>query len=727
MNVKDLRFKLGGVEIHPHYSELKRKFGKENQQEFFRKSIEGSLTLIGADYLLVKNASIEDILYLQIEQKDKGQLSTQYQVIFEGYFSKTDCEIDSDNRTCKVKISPRDEYTDIMKGIENKYDLIKLAPALSQIGVAKRPLIQVYIKGGSTISNYIAGTYFEEDVNEVITSGDDLTKKYFFNYLGDYNEITINAIPYQFFNGVYFGSKGKYAKRDGTWRIEAIQESLTQPDVAHGKLYLINADGTKVYQSGNLTWIKDNFILGDRKIPMMRIPDEPTLPERIEWTENYNNSMYQRLLLDLDTLDGNPTGKLPSDDIYPTNSNYKYAAPLEGNYFYTSTKVQNEPTEYGVNDEGKYFTDDFIPAVAGVGKLYPICRSRWGNMSVWFEFDLSYAPLEERARKEYILKDSFAIQDVIRTLVKQVDPTLTHEATEEYSKFLYAANNPISGAPFKVFITQKSNILKGEYDRPAKKAETTLSDIMKMLRDTMKLYWFIDGDKFRIEHISYFMNGGSYTGSGTVGIDLTKLRYVKSGQLMTWKTNTVKYDKTDLPSRFEFSWMDDTTNTFAGFPIDVKSNYVQEGKKEEIRVSNFSSDVDYMLLSPGDFSQDGFALLGATQVGGKWKLPFVTFNLVDKNNKKYTVNPQNGYMSFLHLVKYYMHDMPASEIEHGGDQTIRVRGIKRSMTQDLSFTYDTTPNPVQLITTDIGNGKPITMTEDLTTRQITVSLSYTPL
>ena len=724
MNVKDLRFKLGGVEIHPHYSELKRKFGKENQQEFFRESIEGSLTLIGADYLLVKNASIEDILYLQIEQKDKGQLSTQYQVIFEGYFSKTDCEIDSDNRTCKVKISPRDEYTDIMKGIENKYDLIKLAPALSQIGVSKRPIVQVYIAGASTISNYLAGIHYETEVFNVVTDNKELTDKNFFAFFAAYNEIEVKAVPYQFFNGKYYGTNGTYTKLDGNFSIKwTLSEGLNI-----GFLHLENKEGTILYRSDKINWShKSYYYIDVSEITFTRIVDDPTLPQKFGGNTVLLQKLFQRMLLNLPELDGKPTGKLSSEDVYPTNSNYMYAAPLKGNYFYTSTKVQNEPTEYGVNDEGKYFTDNFVPAVAGTGKLYPVCRSRWGNMSIWFEFDLSYAPLEERARKEYVLRDSFAIQDAIRALIKQIDPTLTHEATEEYSKFLYAANNPISGAPFKVFITQKSNILKGEYDRSAKKAETTLSDIMKMLRDTMKLYWFIDGDKFRIEHISYFINGGSYTGSGTVGIDLTKLRYAKSGQLMTRKTNTVKYDKTDLPSRFEFSWMDDTTNTFAGFPIDVKSNYVQEGKKEEVRVSNFSSDVDYMLLSPGDFSQDGFALLGATQIGGKWKLPFVTFNLVDKNNKKYTVNPQNGYMSFLHLVKYYMHDMPASEIEHGGDQTIRVRGIKRSMTQDLSFTYDTTPNPVQLITTDIGNGKPITMTEDLTTRQITVSLSYTPL
>ena len=726
MNVKDLRFKIGGVIVHPLYTELKRKFGKENQQEFFRETIEGSLTFIGADYLLIKNKSIEDVIYMTIEQKDKGQTEAQYTVIYEAYFSKTDCEIDNDNRSCKVKLSPKDAYSGIMKNIENKYDLIKLAPALSQIGVYKRPLVQVYIKGASTISNYLAGTYFETDVYEVVTSGDTLKSKYFFEYFGDYNEITFNETPHQFFNGNYYGSKGSYRKEDGSYYL-ALEKTSSETQVAHGYMYLAQSNGTKLYRTSNLTWDeRTGFNLGERLLIFMRIPEEPTLPANITMKSNLSQSLYQRLLLDLPELDGKEAGALPSDDIYPTNGNYRYAFPLQGNYFYTSTKTQVAPTEYGVNDDGKYFVDNFLPAVVGAGKLYPICRSRWGNMSVWFEYDLGYNALEERARKKYILKHSFAISDVIKTLLTQVDPTFHHEATEEYSRFLYGTSNPLTGAPFRVFITPKSNILKGEYDQPAKKAETTLSDIFKMLRDTMKLYWFIDGDKLRIEHISYFMSGGSYTGTGTVGIDLTKLRYAKSGQLFTFKTNTLKYDKTDLPSRFEFSWMDDTTNTFAGFPIDVKSNYVQEGKKEDIRVANFSSDVDYMLLSPGDFSSDGFALLGAVQKSGKWELPFVTVPLTDKSGNNYTVTPQNGYMSFLHLVKYYMYDMPAANIEHEGDKTVTVQRLRRSMTQDLSFTYDTTPDPIKLMTTDVGNGKPLTMTEDLTTREITVSLTYTP-
>lgn len=722
MNVRDLRFKVGGVIVHPLYTELKRKFGKENEQEFFRETIEGSLTFIGVDYLLIKNKSIEDVIYMTIEQKDKGQTEAQYTVIYEAYFSKTDCEIDNDNRSCKVKLSPKDAYSGIMKNIENKYDLIRLSPALTQIGVYKRPLVQVYIAGAGTISNYLAGTQYETDVYNVVTDNNELINKHHFAFFAAYNEVEVKAVPYQSFNGKYYGTNGNYSKLDGNYTL-----TWEYVDLSQGFLILKNRNGDRLFRSNALVWENRNyFYIDTSELTFTRLVNEPTFPQSFGGNTVLLQKVFQRLLLDLPELDGKPTGRLSSEDVYQTNSNYLYAAPLVGNYFYTSTKVQEVPTEYGVNDEGKYFVDNFLPAVVGAGKLYPVCRSRWGNMSIWFEYGLSYNALEERARKKYVLRHSFSISDAIKTLLTQVDPTLHHEDTEEYSRFLYGTSNPLTGAPFRVFITPKSNILKGEYDQPAKKAETTLSDIFKMLRDTMKLYWFIDGDKLRIEHISYFMSGGSYAGTGTVGIDLTKLRYAKSGQLFTFKTNTLKYDKTDLPSRFEFSWMDDTTNTFAGFPIDVKSNYVQEGKKEDIRVANFSSDVDYMLLSPGDFSSDGFALLGAIQKSGKWELPFVTVPLTDKTGNNYTVTPQNGYMSFLHLVKYYMYDMPAANIEHEGDKTVTVQRLRRSMTQDLSFTYDTTPDPIKLMTTDVGNGKPLTMTEDLTTREITVSLTYTP-
>ena len=57
--------------------------------------------------------------------------------------------------------------------------------------------------------------------------------------------------------------------------------------------------------------------------------------------------------------------------------------------------------------------------------------------------------------------------------------------------------------------------------------------------------------------------------------------------------------------------MDDVTTAFEGLPIDVLSKYVTAGKIEDINISNFTSDVDMMMLNPGEMSKDGFGLFAA--------------------------------------------------------------------------------------------------------------------
>lgn len=66
-----------------------------------------------------------------------------------------------------------------------------------------------------------------------------------------------------------------------------------------------------------------------------------------------------------------------------------------------------------------------------------------------------------------------------------------------------------------------------------------------------------------------------------------------------------------MPERYQFGWMDDVTRAFEGYPIEILSKYVTPGNIEEINVSNFTTDIDYMLLNPGACSKDGFALMAA--------------------------------------------------------------------------------------------------------------------
>ena len=166
-------------------------------------------------------------------------------------------------------------------------------------------------------------------------------------------------------------------------------------------------------------------------------------------------------------------------------------------------------------------------------------------------------------------------------------------------------------AKVNLFITQKTNILKGEYDQAAQKAEVSLADICNMLRDCFRCYWFIENGHFKIEHISWFMGGRSYTSQPNIQFDLTSLHDQKNGKTLAYAANKFEYTKADFPSRYEFTWMDDVSNAFLGSAIDVKAEYVQKDKVEKIAIGNFASDVDYMLLSPESFSNDGFVIMAA--------------------------------------------------------------------------------------------------------------------
>ena len=220
--------------------------------------------------------------------------------------------------------------------------------------------------------------------------------------------------------------------------------------------------------------------------------------------------------------------------------------------------------------------------------------------------------LEVAGRKTYTLRDAYPVGSVIKTLLNQFAPGINHEETAEYSQFLYGGNNPVAyGQNFRLFVTQKSNILVGDYQQPAQKAQTTLQQFTNMLRDCFRCFWYIDDGKFKIEHISWFRNGGSYSGNPVIGMDLTQLENIRNGKKWAFATSEYSFDKVDMPERFQFKWMDDVTQGFEGVPMQVISKYVTAGKIEDVNVSNYTSDVDMMMLNPGEMSNDGFGLFAA--------------------------------------------------------------------------------------------------------------------
>lgn len=711
--------------VRPNYKDdLTLDYELETNQRFYRAKLSGKINFVRADYDIINDAPFDSEFFLYIEKSDDwGQTYNQY---YKAKFMKTDCTFNDDDKLVTVQPETIDQYNDVLAGLEKEYNLIELAPQIEFLTIRKRPLIQIYVPGDSIVSCFLGGTNWEQDANAT-TDQNALIQTYHFALCNILKEIQITS------HGSPAVISGLYVGRMSTG---------VSPDEFMGDLYpelnvnyyihiaqKLVAGGLPIGLAGVEIRRRSDDVAMFR---FTKITQEPFDTLEFDLTavegsgatgtmhadmKSYN--IYARYLVDVDKIDDLDTYPLPSDDIVDNNRNYRRAIGYAIDVAFISKNFSDTPTEWGLADSGKYFESPY--SIYGQ-TFYPIARSTWRYASLWFGFYLMDWILEEKARKAYTLRDAFTLSSCINVLLKEFAPGITHEATPEYSQFLYNTNNPISGKSFKLLISQKSNIINGEYKTPTQKAPITLQQIMTMLRDIYKCYWYIEDGKFKIEQVSWFRNGGSYGYNPIIDYDLTQLENVRNGKKLAFATSEYSFDKVEMPERYQFEWMDDVTTPFEGLPIEITSKYVTAGKIEEINISNFTSDIDLMLLNPGAISSDGFALFAAVTPsgGGQLELPF-TRQTVD--NVEYYL--QNGYLAFINIQPtYWVYDMPARRFKINNTPNYAI-GIERKKKQTLNFPAGTTdPNPMQLVKTYVGNGKVDKLSVNLCSRNIKATLKY---
>lgn len=711
--------------VRPNYKDdLTLDYELETNQRFYRAKLSGKINFVRADYDIINNAPFDSEFFLYIEKSDDwGQTYNQY---YKAKFMKTDCTFNDDDKLVTVQPETIDQYNDVLAGLEKEYNLIELTPQIEFLTIRKRPLIQIYVPGDSIVSCFLGGTNWEQDANAT-TDQNALIQTYHFALCNILKEIQITS------HGSPAVISGLYTGRMATG---------ASANVFEGKLYPELNVNYYIYITQQRI---DGLPFGAVVVEIRKQSDDTAMFRYIKSTtspfdtlefdltavegsgatgtmhadmKSYN--IYARYLCDVEKIDDLNTYPLPADDIVDNNRNYRRAIGYAIDVAFISNNFSDTPTEWGLADSGKYFE----PPYSIYGQtFYPIARSTWRYASLWFGFYLMDWILEKKARKAYTLRDVFTLSSCINVLLKEFAPGITHEATPEYSQFLYNTNNPISGKSFKLLISQKSNIINGEYQTPAQKAPITLQQIMTMLRDIYKCYWYIEDGKFKIEQINWFRNGGSYGYNPIIDYDLTQLENVRNGKKLAFATSEYSFDKVDMPERYQFEWMDDVTTPFEGLPIEITSKYVTAGKIEEINISNFTSDIDLMLLNPGAISSDGFALFAAVTPsgGGQLELPFTRQTVEDV---EYYL--QNGYLAFINIQPtYWVYDMPARNFKINNAQSHAMGGIERKKKQTLKFPAGATdPNPMQLVKTYIGNGQVDKLSVNLCSRNIKATLKY---
>lgn len=714
------------TEVHPVWKDdLSLEYTMETGQWFHRSQLSGTVDLILDDFDLVMDEDFGTLFYLDIRISDNGAVWSNY---WRGKFTLTDCKVDVDHKRLTVKAETVDIYTDILAGMEREFDLIKLTPVIERIQLQKRPCLQIYDTASNTVSCIFSNLSFEQEASVPDTDiGIFLLDRCHFEHIRTEAQLHFTDIPWPFeeaftpdFNGNITGDGSVLTNSVDTYFIRYFEES-------YGELWV---NGFEIISRAQPDDVKWRFV-------QSQVGGYPDLPASIEFQAQHapdpnltatllKHGIYSRIVCNTPTVGGVDTFKLENDDILPYNRNYKRVVPWDaGQYIVTTDDRSEEPTKYGVDDDGYYYV------APGADEDYiPVGQNLWGERSIWYQKNNSYQALEADGTELFWLNDAFPLWSCIDVILKEIAPEIKFSNTSDFSMFLYSGADPIQLRDNRLYLTPKSNITNGQYQTPAQKAPVTLKQIFDMLSSTYRCYWFIEYKEIdgvmqyclRIEHVKFFLNGGSYSAVPGVAVDLTASQNVRNGKAWDYCTNSYEYEKQDMPERYQFEWMDDVTEFFKGQPIEVVSHFVEEGKVEEINVANFTSDLDYMMLNPGTVNPDGFALMNVADNLEGLYVPIITFYV-----GLFSYRAQNAYLSF-HMLQwaYWPFNMPSKHIRIEGDDlptsaVMVQKGKKQTVSVPLGIAD---PDMRKVIRTGLGNGMIYQMSIRLTSRMAKTQLRY---
>jgi hypothetical protein len=671
--------------VNPRYDQPKRTVKMVEGEVFHREEWDIELFFQRADYTLIYDRELEtEFVIKAYDDQTPGA-----DPVWQGRFTRIDCEIDEDNETIKVKPKTYDRYEDILTSLDKEFDLIALEPEITPVDVARQPLIQVNLNNSQIVSNYLGGTYWETalegDFNER-----SLVKECFI-IPGDSDVLNPDV------SGVYtYDTHGEHVREDNAYYIKY---NATFGVTAWEILEV----GTNVLKYRATT---------TDSLPGFGSPFTSGLTFQSQTTSDqctiYAVAMYARLLTNQTSVNGTSTLEIPEGDNNENNGTYTRVIGLtdattitttELNQIFTASFLHStEATKYNkFASDSLHFADEYF-VKPGSGYL-PIQRNEWTGYALWFNYNSTIQDLQTEAGEEITIKDCYKLPDVLKVLLAEISPDYTHLESNSFSNFIYGANS-IRGTRRYPIITPKTNLLSGNYDQPAAKANIKLNDVLTMLKYVYNVYWWVDEDyNFRLEHLNYFERGGQYY-TDNVGTDLTTSLEPKTGKSWGYRLNKYTYEKQNMPERVTTKWMDNQSFAFEGSPIVMRSEYAEKGNLEERVVSVFSADIDYMFANTSDISKDGFALFDCERSGGIYSPPFVNLSLWGYDG----VKAQNGYLSLAWLSNnYHRYGMPTHNINVNGTDTTAIT-TKRTKVQEIEFAaFDF--DPMELIKTDIGTGQ----------------------
>lgn len=699
------------VTVHPVFGDdIRIKFSKEKDQVFQRTTVEGTVKFVREDFDLIASCSHNSTLQIGVYNGST--------LLGASDFIKSDCELDYDDRVCTIKITTEDKYEDFLAKYDNKYNLPKLAPAITPLTLHKRPVLQFYFLHSKKLTNVFGNMSFEVDARSGAEeyAGSDLYNRGF-RVVGRMSVIDIPTPSASTIAGIAgrYIATGEYLYREDNAYYLALYHD-EQLATWYWRLYNQNGtlydNGGYVYVSSQYTYAVTDYDAG------VRWGSQYQGSQQVATASVHNRDLYARILSD---YGGTVTGESKialntiSEDVAEDNHNYLYAWTTSTIDLASSTiwsdEVQDDPTEWGINGDEKYFIRP-TPSDS-THAMYPIGWDMWIPFSFWFE---SSPELDATMRgyydTTYTLRDAYAIHDAINLLLQAMDVPYDFQANSPYSEFLYGYSfgliDTIPSPKMRsnyIYITPITNVKKTRYEQPARKGDITLKQILDMFKKVYQCYWYLDDvGRLCIEHISYFKNNQTYgLYTPTPIINLTTMKDMPNGKMWSFDTSTVKFDRKNCPSRYEFEWGNDCTEQFNGYAIDILDKPAEGTGKESNAVTNFTADIDYTVIYPSGVSDDIYAIMEANKSTGEVQIIDVTLL---SGNPVYSM--QNGYLSFLFAEQnYWPYDLGGWDARVEG-QRLPVYAVRHLIQQSVGVPLEgqnaTLPHTLSAVKTELGVG-----------------------
>jgi len=680
------------------------------EEEFSREKLNGKMKLTRDNYTFVNSADFDTLFtVILVLPGDPVSLSLAN---WQGEFFKTDCEFFPDNE--RVEVQPRtvDLYKEIIEGVSKEFDLIQLEPPLTKLQLIRRAILQIYVRGANKITNYVDAAFWEEVTTNPSEVHSVLEGTYRFGYSGRKYFVTGSGTGLSAdVSGVYIYDigLGTSLREDGVYRLGVV----SIPDVRV-----------------RITRESDGFVeyLGAIDDPIPNIPVEAEqgvlltsqTDGGVSKCRAFYVDFYSRILTKAATVDGNATFAIPGTDIVDDHGVFTRIYQIDYTDFLISEDHTTEGTRWGVfPDTAQHFPDEHFSRPTG-SVFYPVLQSDWLDASFWVEYDAQLIADLSEASETYIVNHCYKVVDVVSKLLEAVGSGVTHEETSGFSDFLYGVSNTIRGVFKTPIIVPITNILVGDYDEPQPVVKITLKDIFDLYRQALRVYYRVNDDSELIfEHLNFFENGGSYAGE-VIGTDLTGTFDPMTGKAWATAQNTYKFEKAEMPERYEFGWQGKSSKPFIGYPMDILSEWVEKGKVEKWSIGRFNSDIDLIHNGGSDVSKDGFLFVEAVKPGTVYEAPLV--NVVIDSEEEY--NLQNGYASFAWLVpNLHKYGLPASDININRYATTAITLAKRKL-QEIIMSTSEDIGTLELTTTEIGNGKAYRVERDIFSNEKNINLRH---